>query len=232
MSIRRSYVDLIKRIAANERVDLRFGPSSVYVVPAAASRTHCLRYALRHVSGDTTPHYRYNKYRGQLVRALHMNAARMQTHRPLLHLDLGCGPGLFTWVVHDTLSRSDYPAVRYFGYDHCRNMVALADEIWSRLATARTPPGTTNGDPSSTAYPSTPRPTDLLSSPSATSWPKPTISPTPPTLSPNSSPALSPPTRSSSPMTPLAHLSLSVPDVKPCFARCVLAQTHLARNRP
>ena len=133
MTIRATYEDLIAEIADQDGVDRRIAPS--YLIPANASRDQCLRYALRYVAGHSTTHYRYDVYRSCLRRALQSSASRMQTARPLLHLDLGCGPGLFAWVVHDCLSPADYPAIRYYGYDHSREMVILADELWSELAT-------------------------------------------------------------------------------------------------
>ena len=47
----------------------------------------------------------------------------------VVHLDIGCGPGVFCWVMHDHMaSRKPHrpDSVVYYGYDHCANMIGLA----------------------------------------------------------------------------------------------------------
>lgn len=47
----------------------------------------------------------------------------------IVHLDIGCGPGVFSWVMHDHMaSRNAHrpDSVVYYGYDHCENMIRLA----------------------------------------------------------------------------------------------------------
>ena len=56
----------------------------------------------------------------------------MQDKGPLLHVDLGCGPGLFGWVVRDEL-RMERRALEMYGYDHSVEMVQLASDIWNEL---------------------------------------------------------------------------------------------------
>ena len=58
--------------------------------------------------------------------------------KPLDHsytLIWAAGPVCLPWVVHDCLPPADYPAIRYYGYDHSSEMVILANELWSKLAT-------------------------------------------------------------------------------------------------
>ena len=130
MTIREKYVDVVENIAWRERVIVR--PSGRdYLISADATRRQCIRYTLRHVVNDRT-HYRYHKYREALRRALRMNALRTGHGGLVRHVDLGCGPGLFTWVVRDEFrgKRSD---VEFYGYDHSSKMIRLAGEIWDQL---------------------------------------------------------------------------------------------------
>ena len=49
------------------------------------------------------------------------------TGREVVHLDVGCGPGVFSWGLHDHMASRNAPdSVVYYGYDHCANMINLA----------------------------------------------------------------------------------------------------------
>ena len=85
-------------------------------------------YTRAFVVEQSTPHFRYDYYRDTLSRAL--RPPRFDPGgSPVVHLDIGCGPGVFSWVMRDhmvsngNLRRS--PVV-YYGYDHCAAMIRLA----------------------------------------------------------------------------------------------------------
>lgn len=131
MTIREKYIDVVENIAERQRTIVRRSGLD-HVISADATRRECIQYTLRHVVHETRSHYRYNRYRDALRQALRMNASRTPCDGPLRHVDLGCGPGLFTWVVRDVF-RGVRSEVSFFGYDHSREMIRLAGEIWNQL---------------------------------------------------------------------------------------------------
>ena len=49
--------------------------------------------------------------------------------RRVVHLDIGCGPGVFSWVIYDHMASQgtrDPGPVDYYGYDHSAAMIQLA----------------------------------------------------------------------------------------------------------
>jgi len=50
-------------------------------------------------------------------------------NRQIVNLDLGCGPGLFSWVVWDYFQKSEKndSCIRLVGYDYAKNMIRLAN---------------------------------------------------------------------------------------------------------
>lgn len=61
-----------------------------------------------------------------------MNVSRTGHVGSIRHVDLGCGPGLFTWAVRDAF-RDKRSEVEFYGYDHSSEMIRLAGEIWHQL---------------------------------------------------------------------------------------------------
>ena len=53
----------------------------------------------------------------------------------LVVADIGCGPGIFSWVVHDYFLSSANVDVKLFAVDRCPNMVHLAGALWERMDT-------------------------------------------------------------------------------------------------
>lgn len=49
-----------------------------------------------------------------------------------VHVDIGCGPGLFSWVVHDHFDDTELK-VQLYGYDHATEMIRLAKLIQDRF---------------------------------------------------------------------------------------------------
>lgn len=131
MTIREKYIDVVEKLAKKESIGGR-STRSDYRISADAGRGECLQYALEYVVRHTTRHYRYDRYRHALRRGLQMHASRTGHGGPLRHVDLGCGPGLFTWVVRDEF-RDERPEVEFYGYDHSGEMIRLAGEIWDQL---------------------------------------------------------------------------------------------------
>ena len=57
------------------------------------------------------------------------------TSKCLVVVDIGCGPGIFSWVVHDYFVSSPSVDVKLFAVDRCPNMVRLAHALWHRMDT-------------------------------------------------------------------------------------------------
>ena len=121
---------------------------STHVVLKNASFQDCLGY-LQRFTVDKRDHYRFDRYAALLNPWYHENAFPAELAEQywdsgrnrlrLLHIDLGSGPGLFTWVVRDYLDDVFWgPSWEYesmhIGYDHSASMVDLATVIWDRLA--------------------------------------------------------------------------------------------------
>ena len=128
-SIKYRYIEAVRKLAA------RHGRApGDHVIPPDASLPRCIDYAMKHVVGDgSKPHYRYDRYRDaiQRLRDRHSGAGR---RKKVVHIDIGCGPGLFSWAVHDCLAEHDPDtAVEQYAYDPASNMADLASSIWSEL---------------------------------------------------------------------------------------------------
>lgn len=131
MLIRDRYVSVIGRMAS------RFGrESGDHVIPRDATLPRCIDYAARYLyEGDTDEHYRYKRY----MRALEDLLRNYGDHRKtstIVHVDVGCGPGLFSWVVHDYFKhREPKTEIELHAYDNTPTMVELADLIWREFDT-------------------------------------------------------------------------------------------------
>ena len=105
---------------------------SGYEISKDATLAQCIGYARRFVVGGARdePHYRYDRYMRVLQSACRWQPIHAGT---VVHVDIGCGPGLFTWVVRDYF-RANLPVhVELYGYDHAICMVELATSIWDLL---------------------------------------------------------------------------------------------------
>ena len=119
-------------IAAIAQLVRQFGRAgSGYRIPESANIQRCLGYASRYVARHSTEHYRYDRYRNRLIHSLGSNED-IGGAGTLIHVDIGCGPGLFSWVVYDHFSGTEVD-VQLYGYDHAPEMVRLASLIQNEL---------------------------------------------------------------------------------------------------
>lgn len=131
MLIRDRYVGVIDRMAS------RFGrESGDHVIPRGATLPRCIDYAARYFyEGDTVEHYRYTRYMNALEDLLRDYGSHRKTST-IVHVDVGCGPGLFSWVVHDYFKhREPKTEIELHAYDNSPTMVRLADLIWHEFDT-------------------------------------------------------------------------------------------------
>ena len=127
-AIRERYVEIIHAISKNHE---RSYTSPAYLIHPDATFAQCLGYTQDFVVGreDDMQHYRYDIYREALQEA----SIDFKTGQTLVHVDVGCGPGLFTWVVRDYFRTDQRIDLELYGYDHSPKMTELANLIWNRL---------------------------------------------------------------------------------------------------
>ena len=109
-----------------------------HVIPVNASFARCIDYACRYLhEGDSVRHYRFIRYRAALTRLLNEFEGHLDRNaEATVHIDVGCGPGLFSWAAHDHfLDIQGGRSLELYGYDHCPAMTRLAEAIWRRLDT-------------------------------------------------------------------------------------------------
>ncbi len=102
-----------------------------HAIPPNATIEQCLKYTHAYIMGgeNNEQHYRFDYY----SQALQEMRFDLETCETLVHIDLGCGPGLFTWVVQDHFRANPHMNLELYGYDHSPNMVDLANSIWDRF---------------------------------------------------------------------------------------------------
>ena len=131
--IREQYVDVLEGLAT------QFGrDEGNHIIPVNASFHRCIDYACRYFyERDSVPHYRFRRYRAALARLLNVFDGHLDRNsEAIIHIDVGCGPGLFSWAAHDYfIENGGGRSLELYGYDHCPAMVRLAQAIWRRLDT-------------------------------------------------------------------------------------------------
>ena len=130
MSIKDSYVPTFKTIAQ------RYGeePSPAQIGPGDSLKK-IIGYTRQYVVKHTTPHFRYDYYHDALSCAF-TRLGFDPADRSVVHLDVGCGPGVFSWVMYDHVASQetrDPGQVDYYGYDHSPAMIKLAHLFLKRF---------------------------------------------------------------------------------------------------
>lgn len=104
-----------------------------YRVPSDISLEGAIEYTESNILNSLydTPHYRYDRrYWNALHKVLKEELRFNPTNRQVVNLDLGCGPGLFSWVVRDYIldqyDKND-DDICLIGYDYAGNMIRLAN---------------------------------------------------------------------------------------------------------
>ena len=130
MSIRDNYesaFDAIAQHCGQEPSPAQIGPHD--------SLQKMIGYTRQFVVEQTTPHFRYQYYHDALSLAI----TRLRfgpANRRVVHLDIGCGPGVFSWVIYDHMASQvtrDPSQVDYYGYDHSAAMIQLAHLFLERF---------------------------------------------------------------------------------------------------
>lgn len=129
--IREHYIDSFNHIKNKYGEDV-----SSYVIPSDASLQKAIGYTGQFIVNSSEEHYRYNYYQKYLDSALRMLDFNLTNNRRIIHLDLGCGPGLFSWVVQDRLLKNygkKSGDIELIGYDHAKYMIRLANLFHGHL---------------------------------------------------------------------------------------------------
>ena len=126
-NIRDKYRKIIQDLATEHKAT-----DSSHIISQNATRIQCIGYADHHVVAAQyeRPHYRYDRYRRALASEIHPHPVRGGT---VIHVDIGCGPRLFSWVVRDFFRRRPNIDVKFHGYDHALNMARFAIYLWERF---------------------------------------------------------------------------------------------------
>ena len=79
---------------------------------------------------DTQPHYRYRRYR-EVLQRIRLPSGDYR----VVHLDIGCGAGLFSWAFLDWARSGHvgYGRVALYGFDHSPEMINLAHQLRNQL---------------------------------------------------------------------------------------------------
>ena len=118
----------------------KVGTKSVnHVVPKEASLKVCVGYLKNHVMHERN-HFRFDRYQAMLAHCSEqhgsLGTSTNQKHT-IVHVDLGTGPGIFHWVMHDHIQQNctpkNRPQLMLFGYDQSPNMLKLAKRIWKEF---------------------------------------------------------------------------------------------------
>ena len=127
-AIRNEYEDIVNVVSVN--YDLA-NIHPAHAIRSNATFADCLKYTHTYLMGGehNEQHYRYDYY----LQALRDMSFDFENCETLVHVDVGCGPGLFTWVVQDHFRANPHINLELYGYDHSPNMVQPANSIWSRL---------------------------------------------------------------------------------------------------
>ena len=122
MQIRKHYINSFNQISN------KFGelPCS-HIIPENVSLREAIGYTREFIVESDVKHFRYDYYRKKIDNAL--SRFGIDQAKKTIHLDLGCGPGLFSWVVQDYMLKNygkKTGDLEFIGYDHARNMIHLA----------------------------------------------------------------------------------------------------------
>lgn len=108
---------------------LRWRPS--FEVPENAGLPDVLHYADWYIAGrgDREQHHRYSRYLGTL-------RGYRASEKRKVHVDVGCGTGLFSWALLDWATEKEisYNHIKLYGLDRCQAMLDLAEMVKVKLS--------------------------------------------------------------------------------------------------
>ena len=124
MRLKDHYQRILGDIAREHDIEVRQRPG--YLVRRDSGRVHVVHHTVWYVGGraDTRQHYRYRRY-------LEVLSSVALVEERIAHVDLGCGAGLFSWVLLDWATERGIEDhhVDLYGMDHNSAMIELANEV-------------------------------------------------------------------------------------------------------
>ena len=128
--IKDHYREAIREVMADRGVrPLSWRPG--FELSENAGKPEVLHYADWYVAGrgDREQHHRYNRCLGTL-------RGYRASDRQKVHVDIGCGTGLFAWAFLDWATEKGiaYDHISLYGLDRCQAMLDLAQTIKVKLS--------------------------------------------------------------------------------------------------
>ena len=124
MQIREHYIESFNQITNK----YPWHTSYDHRIPRNITLPEAIGYTNKFIIESEVEHFRYDYYREFLETALTQVGFEPEKNR-IMHLDLGCGPGLFSWVVQDYMLKKygkNPGDTDLIGYDYAENMIHLA----------------------------------------------------------------------------------------------------------
>lgn len=137
MLVKRRYIGAFHKMRRRYKIRRRYGEARAnynYIVEKNATLEESIVYTEGYVVGIGGAHYRYDYYMDALEEAKEFDC--IHPGRKIVHVDLGCGPGLFAWVVHDYVMarhRKKNAKIEFYMYDHAKSMIKLARIFWKNF---------------------------------------------------------------------------------------------------
>ena len=127
--IKDHYDDIIVSIMQEGNVPMLPRGARDHIVPADATFQEVAQHTEAFVGRrlNNALDYRYNRYYNSLP--------KLNPKRKVAHLDIGCGAGLFSWVITDRATSLGFAHdnIMLHGLDHCPAMIGLALTIRDHL---------------------------------------------------------------------------------------------------
>ena len=141
MPIKDHYSNVIHQIMYESRIAHPQTQPPFSMLPSS-SWVEVVQYTDWYIVGDgyvrrqypnSHPHYRYDRYIN-LLKSVLTDKSEL-SNRPIAHIDIGCGSGVFSWAFLDHMRefQSDYKNIKLYGYDYCPQMIYLANAIQNKL---------------------------------------------------------------------------------------------------
>ena len=138
LSIKDYYIQAIRGIMDTNQIEESVRQPE-YEIPDKATFETVVQYTEWYIAGgeqrassQSKRHYRYDRY----LRALQeCGLSSRTTSQRITHIDIGCGPGLFSWALLDWARENqiNYSGIDLYGYDHSQQMIELARQVQDGL---------------------------------------------------------------------------------------------------
>ena len=128
--IRDLYVPVLQRVMDERSIARPSNRPSLVVGPDTSFDEAVRNTAWYCWLADTQPHYRYRRYQ-EVLQRIRLPPGDYR----VVHLDIGCGAGLFSWAFLDWAGNNHlgYERIALYGFDHSPEMINLAHQVRNQL---------------------------------------------------------------------------------------------------